>query len=356
MSNVSGQHIGHQAIAMMDRLGVSPLPRNYNLCYQCISNSDQKLRVAVRALGNAPAQVDLDALIEKFLPDALGSSRMRRQQDDVLRNIEGVLTQLNLDKNEVATFTGAVDRVSESLSVQGDAGKITQEMVMQVAGALVEAGRRKVVAGNKTISNVEGKVDELGRLRDEIDRLRLMANTDELTRLFNRRAFDETLTSYYATEDRSSFALIMLDIDHFKKINDTYGHAGGDRVLRLVADCLKASMRQDTFVARTGGEEFAVILRKTSIGDVQRAAERIRASMDALEFTSKSPKARSLKVTVSVGACMADLCDTPMSLYDVTDAALYRSKSGGRNMVTISEGPDHTSSDRYQMYQKQEFR
>lgn len=345
-------HIGHQIIAMMDRLGVSPLPRNYNLFYLCISTSDKTLRTAMRDLGNSPTQAELDVLIERHVPEAMGSSYMRRHQDEMLRNLEGVLSQLTVDRDEVAMFTGAVDKVSETLSAFNREGKVTEEMVQQVSGALVDAGRRKVAAGNKTLKRVGDAKDDMEELRREIDELRRKVNIDELTQLYNRRYFDEILAKCYESDNRSELALVMLDIDYFKKINDTYGHQGGDRVLRLVADRLKASMRPDAIVARTGGEEFAVILKKASADDVASASERIRAAIEGLEFTSKAPNARPLKVTVSVGACMADFAENPMTLYDLADRALYTSKHNGRNTVTISAGRDHVTSERYAIYRQ----
>ncbi len=346
------QHIGHQIIAMMDRLGVSPLTRNYHLFYMCISNTDQRLRSAVRNLGNTPSQADLDEVIEKFVPEALGSNYMRRQQDDVLRNLEGVLSKLNVDQLEAASFTGAVNKVSETLANQPDPQKVTPETLVKVAEALVEAGRRKVVAGNKTISQVESHVDELGKLRNEIERLRMIANTDELTRLANRRSFDETLAAIYSNEKRSSFGLVMLDIDHFKSINDTHGHAGGDDVLRVVAKCLRECMRGDAVVARTGGEEFAVIIKKTNIEELRRAAERIRAAVENLNIINRRPNGTSGKVTVSVGASMADDAETPQSLYEMADSALYCSKAAGRNRVTLAGELSTQSSERFLMYKR----
>lgn len=350
MNNANGMNIGHKTLAMMERLGVSPLPRNYNLCYTCITTSDKALRAAVRNLGNSPTQADLDALIEEFIPEVFASAFMRRQQDDMIKNLEGVISQLNVDQNDAASFAGAIEKVSETLSRHADQDKVTPEMLSQVAGALVEASRRKVAAGNKTITNVEGKVDELGRLRDEIERLRRMANTDELTRLFNRRAFDETLSSHYAREDRSTFGLIMLDIDYFKKINDTYGHVGGDRILRMVADRLKSTMRQDSFLARTGGEEFAVLLKKTGPVELERVAERIREAIETMEFPTKAANVPDLKITVSVGASMATEAAHPVALYDLADKALYRSKNAGRNTVTIAGDEDFSSTLRYRLY------
>jgi len=351
-SNANGMHVGHQVMAMIDRLGVSPLVRNYQLFHTCITNStDQKLRGAVRALGNSPTQAQVDALIELYLPEAMGSAFMRRQQDEMLRSLEGLLSRLDIDQMEVRSFTGAVNKVSESLSSQSESGSITPEKLVAVAEALAEAGRRKVAAGNKTITQVGSHVEEIAKMRDEINRLRMMANTDELTGLHNRRAFDETLASYFSSEDRGTFALVMIDIDHFKQINDTYGHAGGDKILCLVASCIRSAVRQDSFVARTGGEEFAVILRKTNTEDVAKAAERIRTAIADLEIASRNG-GQQVRVTASVGVSMADMADNPPALYVMADSALYRSKNTGRNRVTISDGSGNDSGEKYLLYRR----
>lgn len=346
MNNGSKKHIGHQIVAMMDRLGVAPLTRNYHLFYMCLSNADENIRVALRALGNSPKQAEIDHLIEQFTPEAIGSGHMLRQQDDMLKNLDGVLSKLNTNQQEVANFTGAVDRMSETLADQSNAGKVRPEVLFKVAQALVDAGRRKVAAGNKTLTQVGSHVDELSKLRDEIERLQALANTDELTQLANRRSFDETLASLYTQDNRSSFALVMLDIDHFKLINDTHGHATGDQVLVVIAECLKTTTRLDSFLARIGGEEFAVIMRDANEEEVKNAAERIRAAVEGLDIVT-----RAVRLTVSVGACMADMASTPQGLYEKTDAALYRSKKDGRNRVTM-DGVAYASTERYRMYKR----
>jgi diguanylate cyclase len=306
----------------------------------------------MRTLGSSPSQADIDELIEKFAPEAIGSNYMRRQQDDVLRNLEGVLSKLNVDQIESATFTGAVNKVSETLANQPDPQKVSPDTLVKVAEALVEAGRRKVVAGNRTIAHVESHVEELGKLRKEIERLRMIANTDELTRLANRRSFDETLAAIYSSETRNSFGLVILDIDHFKSINDTHGHAGGDDVLRVVAACLRDCMRGDAVVARIGGEEFGVIIRQTNIDEVRKAAERIRVAVENLNIKNRRPDGVIGKVTVSVGATMADGADSPKALYEMADNALYRSKASGRNRVTLSGEIGMQSTERFLMYKR----
>lgn len=337
---------------MMDRLGVSPLTRNYHLFYACLSNSDARLRSAVRTLGNNPSQADLDELIEEFVPEALGTTYMRRQHDDVLRNLEGVISRLNVDQIEAASFTGAVNRVSETLANQSDPQKVSADSLLKVAEALVDASRRKVAAGNRTINHVEGHVEELGKLRTEIERLRALANTDELTRLANRRCFDETLASMFANEPGATFGLVMLDIDHFKSINDSHGHARGDEVLRVVGACLRECMRAETVVARTGGEEFAVILKRTNLQEMRNAAERLRSAVEGLNIVSRKADGTSGRVTVSVGASMAEKADTAQALYEQADQALYGSKNAGRNRVTVYDDLAMQSTERFLMYRR----
>jgi diguanylate cyclase len=349
MTTKGGVHIGHQVLTMMDRLGMTPVPRNYNLCYACISNNNQKLRAAMRQLGSAPTQRQLDDLIEEFLPETTGTKFMRRQQEELLKNVDSLLSLIARDASEVEIYTGAVKRVSDSLSKQKALGKLTTEMVNQVAGAIEEAGDRKVDRSNQHLNSVSNHKDEMDRLRNEIAALTLKANTDELTQLYNRRYFDETLATWFDADDRSGLALIMLDIDFFKKINDTYGHSGGDKILRRVADCVKTAIRHDAFVARTGGEEFAVVLRKSGLNDSQVVAERIRKAVEDMEFPSR-PGERPLKITVSVGVAMADVCESPGMLYESADQALYRSKHNGRNTVTLFHALNNTSSERYKIY------
>ncbi len=157
---------------------------------------------------------------------------------------------------------------------------------------------------------------------------------DALTKVYNRRYFDERLGAEvaYARRHRSLVSLIMLDIDHFKQLNDTYGHLAGDRVLAEVAGFVQGQVRSEDVLARYGGEEFAVLVRETAPPGVTTLAERIRAGVDALRV---SFHAIELAVTVSVGAATVrgSPATTPEGLIGVADRLLYQAKESGRNRV-----------------------
>ena len=165
------------------------------------------------------------------------------------------------------------------------------------------------------------------------ERVENLAATDALTGLFNRRYLDGALERELARASRSdsSLALLMLDIDHFKSFNDTYGHAMGDLVLKKVATTLSDGLRQADVLARFGGEEFVVVLPQVTAAAALDSAERIRASV---ERASIHPGGERKHVTVSIGLAMfPDQSDTPETLLEAADQALYRAKKLGRNRV-----------------------
>ncbi|MFB2602464.1 GGDEF domain-containing protein, partial [Rhizobium phaseoli] len=163
-----------------------------------------------------------------------------------------------------------------------------------------------------------------------------IANTDSLTRLSNRRAFDDRLAAVFNNPGmRPVTALLLADIDNFKKINDTYGHPVGDKILATVASVIRSNVRRDVFVARAGGEEFALIIEGNTAEEVTAIAERIRRTLETTPFKNSRTRVNYGPITVSIGICMASNAEDAGELYSRADIALYGAKNAGRNCIVL---------------------
>lgn len=181
---------------------------------------------------------------------------------------------------------------------------------------------------------------------DEIDTARQEARTDALTGVSNRKAFDEKLhlnLGKWLRED-VPFVLILIDLDHFKRINDSHGHQSGDRVLEVVGDSMKQLVRQGDFVARIGGDEFGILLPHTEIDIGRQVAERIREKV-ALETSEVQHNGEQVAVALSIGVAAVRPDDTTQTLFARADDALYHSKRHGRNQVNCESGHNIESEE-----------
>lgn len=206
------------------------------------------------------------------------------------------------------------------------------EVLVELAhSALREIRLRKALqdadALNQQLLAQLQKVDELNRALSEL------ATTDALTGLRNRRAFDHSLQLEWAIVERRTtpLSLLVLDVDHFKRINDTYGHDAGDKVLLAIAQVLSGCARVIDIVARVGGEEFAVILPNTDAVGALGVAERMRNAVARADWLGHP-------TTISIGAATLQDQEDAGGLYARADAALYTAKTAGRNRVVSAQG------------------
>lgn len=203
----------------------------------------------------------------------------------------------------------------------------------QVLLTAKKAAEEKSRLKKKAITELEQVRKELESKQRELlklnEKLQKMAITDELTGLNNRRSYKKALSQNLSLFKRTSkpFSLLMIDIDHFKDINDTYGHLVGDQILIALADLLKNESRDCDISARYGGEEFVLILPNTEIDDSMLIAERIRKSVETATWSVPS-------VTISIGVATSNQEDTKRTIQTKADEALYISKNSGRNQIT----------------------
>ena len=177
------------------------------------------------------------------------------------------------------------------------------------------------------------------RLRSDLGTALEMALTDPLTGLYNQRYLHRHLSSLMDSGQGRQLAVLMVDVDHFKSVNDRYGHASGDRALRLIADSLRVNTRVFDSVARYGGEEFVVVMPSTGPAEAAAAAERLRLAIQEIEFNAAADLHMTLTVSVGV-ACTSAVTALPEVLLLAADTALYDAKRNGRNRVEMGRTAD----------------
>ena len=186
----------------------------------------------------------------------------------------------------------------------------------------------------RTVVDLEVAQAEILRQNDTLERL---ASRDPLTGCFNRRAFYAQFEQAFAEsrEHNTELCCLMVDIDHFKRVNDQFGHAVGDQAIQAVAGCLSAGLRLTDTVGRYGGEEFCLMFPRTTLAEAPDLAERLRTQIEA-EAGERVRTASRLVITVSCGISSTALgARTPLELIDQADKALYAAKEGGRNCVMV---------------------
>jgi len=248
---------------------------------------------------------------------------------ELLARLNYLATTMAVDVGEHST---RIEEISSNLKPQDEAQPEPPD-----ESALLETIEQIVSANEHLCTKLATAEQQLNEQAEQINFHLAEARIDSLTELPNRRHFDHELTRRFAEWQRTAhpFSLAMLDIDHFKQLNDRYGHQAGDKILHDVAQRLTSTMRDVDIVARYGGEEFAIILSSASFDDAKCAAERARQAIDSAPFEYEN---KNVKVTVSVGVSDVACCESPSAMIKRADAGLYAAKKAGRNSSYANDG------------------
>ena len=255
--------------------------------------------------------------------DATMEAQVREQVDGISRAVQSEDADLDVLKHSVQTQIGAILNSLDGFRVQ------RQHQDKDLAGEM-----------HQLVERIGALENESRELRMHLARQEQVASTDTLTELPNRDSYNKRIKVLLdawregpANERRGddrALCLAVADVDHFKAINDTYGHLAGDKVLKIMAREMSARLRDKDFVARYGGEEFVIILPDTRPADAEHVLNKLREGIGSIPFHFKEVK---VAITVSFGLVVATRDDTPDSVFERADQALYQAKDNGRNQV-----------------------
>ena len=327
-----------KAGALMDAHAIAPTPANYELWFHYEIGQDHDLKQALDAAvatgraGDAAVSEDLHQKFCRRTHDAEIEAQASGL-DFELRQLAAVLDAAGKGSSDYArTLRLAADQMART-----DASSQLRTLIDTVAAAT----QRMTENAQQLEARVEASTKELDAMRSKMEAVRKESLIDALTGLANRRSFDEALTRALneANAEGTPLCVLMCDVDHFKKFNDTWGHATGDQVLRLIANCVGTNVKGRDTAARYGGEEIVVILPNTALADATVVAEQIRRTVESRKIVKKSTGESYGSITLSIGGAAFKPGETAAEFLTRADACLYAAKHAGRNRV-CTELPD----------------
>lgn len=310
-------------------------PVTFTVWFEYAAGMNGRLNQALdQLLKTQPRLSDADiwTLHQSFVAD-VDPQAMQRIGSDLQR----VMNAMGEAASRTGDSAGAFGEQLQALAT--DLHRVDSSLDLPAMAQALEGTARMRSAAQTLETEVKTSRTEIQRLQGELTRVRDESLTDTLTRILNRKGFDLKLADMVAlpTQPDLVHGLIMLDIDHFKNVNDTRGHVMGDRVLQAVGEVLKGCLPSSspTAVARYGGEEFAMVVPNCTEQDCVNLAELARTRVKALKIRDRRTQEVVLTVTVSAGVAFLQSGDDVLTLITRADTALYQSKQGGRDRVTV---------------------
>ena len=329
--------LGRRALGSMEAHRVWPTPLNYELWLHMLAEPDGPLANEIKRVlkgGEGLSDHISEELASQFLPRLRLNDEIRDAGDQLQRQLDSISRAIETAQASNESFGRTLAGAQRELDDPADATKL-KRLVDHLSFSTSRVHRENGVLERRLSESTQ----EVRHLREHLEQVRRDAMTDALTMLANRKAFDEALARACGEGDEAEapVTLAMLDIDHFKAFNDTWGHQTGDQVIRYVGAVIGRVGALPRVSARHGGEEFAVLFPSEGSGRAMQAIETIRK-----EICSRSLKRRSTEddlgiVTVSCGVAQRRPGESAVELMERADAALYVSKRAGRNRTTCVE-------------------
>lgn len=333
-----------QVVPKLVELNLPTNPMNYAIWYEYITGRNNQLNSEIDNLiaqaSDFSKEISRDLYYRHILADS--TAQITKANEELKRNFLELISSINGLSEDNQDF---IDLLSEQ------AQTITQDMDLETfqyeIQKTLEASRKLQSTNGVYQQKFIAKAQELEKLKSDFERVRKEANTDSLTQLNNRKAFNENLQSSLISslQEKTPLSLAIIDIDHFKTFNDTYGHLTGDQVLRCVAKLIVANIKGKDFAARFGGEEFAIILPDTALKGAYTNSENIRSFIAKNKIVNRSTKELIGNINISVGVAQYIPGENSQEFIERADKALYMAKTNGRNQVVTSPTLYTSSTD-----------
>jgi len=318
-------------LPLMSKHRVPTIPQNYSVWYDYVCDSDANLVAELKermAAGLEFSPEYCHQLHERFFVEPI-RAQVGEIQAAMREAMGAVLSELKGLDEDLGEFGSMLDDTGESLVRDP-----TREELTAMVARLVEQTRTTRERSARTEASLSSMAAQVEELRLQVDTLSRDAMLDALTDVPNRRAFEDGLARMTAESASSGqeLCLLLADVDHFKKLNDTHGHVTGDHVLRFIAQEIKQCVKGRDLLCRYGGEEFAVLLPATSYDGALMLAESIRAIIEA-QVVPLEDGSMLEELTVSIGVALYRAGEEGSALVDRADRCMYQCKSEGRNRV-----------------------
>ncbi len=326
-------------LAEMRDHGILPTPRNYDLWFTYRADMNPALTQRMR-LALDEGQSLTHAMLDTLYDECVGSIEMNvdvisSQSDAIQEAAQTLIDQVSNNQAAVVSYGDTLTDWAQHLGDQPTLGGLVNAIASITAETTRASERNRLLEQQLSVS-----VGRIAKLRQSLAEVRQEATTDALTGLANRRAFDvriKRLMAQVRSEPATPLSLLLVDVDHFKKFNDTHGHRVGDLVLRLVARLMADNVKGRDTVARYGGEEFAILLTGADLRAACVVARQLGEALSSKRLVTKGAMHPVGHVTVSIGVAQARPGEQAAALVERADGALYEAKRTGRNRVCTEQ-------------------
>ena len=315
-------------------------PRIYEVWYTYATGYNPQLNHSINELlqkSGHVSEADLESIYEAQFAPARQMQQLDRVGTQVKGEIDQVMAMIEAAAGTATHYTESLAGVSQQLGDTKD-----REGLRAIVESLVQTAKDMECSNHALEERLNASKQEINQLQQNLETVRHESLTDPLTTLANRKFFDQAMDKALADAAIKSepLALMMMDIDHFKKFNDSFGHQTGDQVIRLVSMSIKNNVKGQDIAARYGGEEFAVVLPNTVLRSATTVADHIRRAVMTKQLMKRSTHEQLGRITISIGVATLRAGDTAASLIGRADACLYAAKHAGRNRVIGENDPE----------------